>query len=497
MADYSNSRAPRYIPRGNPQPQPRPQPRQETRDAANDPLSELARLIGQTDPFADVQRPPRSERAASRNDGWPAPPPAAPTYSTGLPPLMPEYRHEPAQPPQPHRGDYPAQPHPTAPGYDPQPYAPPYEPHAYPQQGYQPPPAQPQYRQPQYQEPYAGHDPQYGAAPLPPSYGRGQADAAYYGETGYDPQGYGEQGAFPAADPYANPYGYRERRPSRRNGLMVAVALVSFAIVGTAGAYAYRTIFHGGPSGPPPLIKADTGPSKIVPAQASTDSSAGKQIYDRVGSTGGQDERVVSREEQPVDVRPADLASAGGSGPQTIAGVLASQQPGGFPAASASPAPSQGEPHKVRTVTIRPEQQGSAPAASAPAARSSPSTQGATSRAAQQVASAPAGNVPLSLTPGATSATQSTGSARAPAGGYMVQISAQKSEAEATAAFNAAKVKYSDLLGTYQVVLRKKQIPGKGTFYGAQVGPFATREDATGLCAHLKSAGGNCLVEKN
>ena len=55
----------------------------------------------------------------------------------------------------------------------------------------------------------------------------------------------------------------------------------------------------------------------------------------------------------------------------------------------------------------------------------------------------------------------------------------------------------SDLLGTYHVVLRKKHIPGKGTFYGAQVGTFATREDATGLCSHLKSAGGNCLVEKN
>jgi hypothetical protein len=47
------------------------------------------------------------------------------------------------------------------------------------------------------------------------------------------------------------------------------------------------------------------------------------------------------------------------------------------------------------------------------------------------------------------------------------------------------------------VVLRKKEVAGKGTFYGAQVGPFETRDQATGLCDQLKTAGGNCLVEKN
>lgn len=479
MADYSNNRAPRYhIPRGNPQPAPRPQA--EPRQPSSDPLSELARLIGQTDPFADTPQPPRSERSPlPRSDGWPGQP-AAPSYSTGLPPLMPEFRQEPPRQPQ-HR-------HEPPPSYDPYAAQQAYEQQQYEQQHYQqpaygaPPPLPPQQH-------YGVPPAQYGAAPA--QYGR--ADAPYYGD----------DGQLVADDPYAQHYGYEERRPRRRGGLVTVIALVAFAVLGTAGAYAYRTMFSGAASGPPPLIKADTTPAKIVPAQNSADNSANKQIYDRVGGTAGQGEKVVSREEQPVDIRPNDTRSAyaGNSGQQTIAGVLAAQPPGGFPGASAQPssASGQGDVRKVRTVTIKPDAPGAAQARSAPAAAPEQASPAPAPRA-QRTANAPAGNAPLSLTPGA-SASASTGTtastARPPGGGFMVQISAQKSQAEATAAFKSAQAKHSDLLGTYQVVLRKKEIPGKGTFYGAQVGPFASREDATGLCSHLKSAGGNCLVEKN
>jgi hypothetical protein len=37
----------------------------------------------------------------------------------------------------------------------------------------------------------------------------------------------------------------------------------------------------------------------------------------------------------------------------------------------------------------------------------------------------------------------------------------------------------------------------KGTFYGALVGPFASREDAVQLCEGLKSAGGAYVIQKN
>jgi len=53
------------------------------------------------------------------------------------------------------------------------------------------------------------------------------------------------------------------------------------------------------------------------------------------------------------------------------------------------------------------------------------------------------------------------------------------------------------LLGDRQLIVRRKEIAGKGTFYGAQVGPFASREDANQLCEGLKSAGGTCIVQRN
>jgi cell division septation protein DedD len=53
------------------------------------------------------------------------------------------------------------------------------------------------------------------------------------------------------------------------------------------------------------------------------------------------------------------------------------------------------------------------------------------------------------------------------------------------------------VLGGKKLLIRKKEIADKGTFYGAQVGPFASREDAVRLCEDLKSAGGTCIVQRN
>ena len=71
---------------------------------------------------------------------------------------------------------------------------------------------------------------------------------------------------------------YAEERP--RRGMMKLVAvLAGLAVIGAGGVLGYRTMFGGGLSGPPPVIKANTAPSKIVPAPAAEASN--KQIYDR------------------------------------------------------------------------------------------------------------------------------------------------------------------------------------------------------------------------
>jgi len=464
------SRAPRYpFARGNPRAEPDARgydPRQYAQNdprqyqqpqyqqpepppsSITDPLSELARLIGETKPFDEPRQSQRDPHA-----GWPGHP-QQPAYSTGLPPLMPEYRNDP------------------------------------------PPPLPPQDR-------YAPPQPRYGAPYVDPR-DHGHHEPAEYG---HPPQGpyYGDDGRLMPQDPYAGDhYGYAE--PRRRGGLMMMGVVAGLVLLGLGGAYAYRTMLTGGLSGPPPLIKADTAPSKIVPAQSGADGAAGKQIYDRVAGVGTQDEKIVSREEQPVDVRNnvrPGYPNAGTLPPQTPSSNSLMQPPG---ASQANPVGSQNQPRPVKTIPIRPDVQGNtSPAQSQRSAAAQP--QGA-SAPAQGTARTAAGNAPLSLTPGApaaaerapaaNSAATSVASANPPAGiGYMVQVSAQKTQAEATSAFKAAQARYSNLLGNYQVVLRKKENRANGTMYGAQVGPFETKSDADGLCTQLKSAGGNCFVEKN
>ena len=71
-------------------------------------------------------------------------------------------------------------------------------------------------------------------------------------------------------DPYAYQSGYEEEpEPKKRSGGMMTVAAVlALAVVGTGGAFAYRTYVGSPRSGEPPIIKADNSPTKVVPAPA-------------------------------------------------------------------------------------------------------------------------------------------------------------------------------------------------------------------------------------
>jgi cell division septation protein DedD len=80
--------------------------------------------------------------------------------------------------------------------------------------------------------------------------------------------------------------------------------------------------------------------------------------------------------------------------------------------------------------------------------------------------------------------------------GFVVQLSALRSEPEAQAAFRMMQAKYSVLSGR-QPLIRRKDQGQRGIFYAAQVGPFGEKSDADQLCETLKSTGGTCFVQKN
>ena len=133
---------------------------------------------------------------------------------------------------------------------------------------------------------------------------------------------------------------------------------------------------------------------------------------------------------------------------------------------------------------------------------------------AAPIAAPAASNAPLSLSPDAptraapartapptvrTAAVSATAAAPSASGGgsYAVQISSQRSEAEAQAAFRGLQGKYPGQLGGKQPLIRKVDLGAKGIYYRAMVGPFATGGEASELCSSLKAAGGQCIVQRN
>lgn len=435
--------------------------------AANDPLAELARLIGQNDPFGEFGR----ERMR------PSETPAPAYASTSRDPYAEDARLR---------------------------------------------------------------DEAYGQ-PISENHEAGCSTALDYPEYRPDTQGY-DQESYPSGTP---PYDDQaeddyQDKPRRRWGVFAIAAVFALAVVGTAGAYGYRTVFGYVRSGPPPVIKADATPSKIIPPKK--DAQSAKLINDRVSD---RSEKLVSREEKPVDLAAAPAAppsqqqnvadasatpvlGSGIVGPDpkkvhTI--IIRPDQPFGSSAPTANPAPQasaspQAQPAPAVPPSPEPAPTAAVPAAPAPrpaVAQAAPPHHSEPVREARETRHQPrhevravnvARNAPLSLSPDAPAPNHSrqthiaslapvaTASARAASGGYAVQVSSRRSEAEAKAAVHRLQSKYEHVLGGHSVMVRRVDLGAKGVYYRAMVGPFASSADAGKVCSNLKKAGGSCFVQR-
>ena len=445
---------------------------------ARDPLAELARLLGQSDPFAELGRSnPRPREAQDA-------PTTAPADWRSAPARQPQFAaadsiRARAQRPSLDYADSPA----------------PEESHGFDDRVYDEP------RSSAEQGAYYGAD--QGA-----HYDAQQG--AYYGEeppqpseAGYDPEYYADETPLDPQDEAM----YDDAPRARRGGnLATVVALVGCAVFGTAGAYAFRTYYTSpGATQPPPVITADTStPTKIVPAG---DPQASKTVQDRVANA--EREQVISKQEEPVTLK--DLANQAAPPNQAAprAVLPAPVAPGrGASQPAAGAASGSDEPKKIRTVTIRPDggdmsgkpvpsQGASAAQAPAPtAAKAAPARSSgpisldpqSDAAAATRTRTATAPPVPARAAPDAT---ESAGE------GFMVQLSSQKSEAEAQSSFRSLQAKFPNELGGMQPVIRRADLGSKGVFYRTMIGPFASAHEAGQFCAGYKAAGGQCVVPNN
>jgi hypothetical protein len=79
-------------------------------------------------------------------------------------------------------------------------------------------------------------------------------------------------------------------------------------------------------------------------------------------------------------------------------------------------------------------------------------------------------------------------------GGYLVQLSAQRSMDEAQSAYAAAQQRYASVLSSLTPQIQEADLGAKGIFYRVRVGPWESRDDAIKVCEALKEEGGNCFV---
>src|SRR5882724_291376 len=449
-----------------------------------DPLAELARLIGHTDPFGTIRRANLQVQPRATDHDRPDPyqplPETDPETDESPLPGPPSWMQRAARqetPPPPPPEDYPSTVHPlhrysaAAPGAD-------YD----------------------LAPPFADADHERDLS---------RYDDALYGELDSDVAAQHDPAYADDAYAYQEGYGEADAMPKRRGGMVTVFAVLALAVFGVGGAFAYRTYTASARSGEPPIIRADAGPTKIIPAP--TDGSA--KLPDRMASGDGT-EKIVPREEAPVDVNAR-------SAPRVIFPPLSQNPPSTAsvapPANSGNGTLANNEPRKIRTLSVR----GDPADAATPAAATLPGAAklaaaakagGAAPRTPSAAnASAANANAPLSLSPQtAQPATEpptrvaSTNPAAqiAPSGGggsagYLVQVSSQRNEADAQASYKALQGKFPAVLGSRAPLIKRADLGDKGVYYRAMVGPFGSPDEASQFCGSLKSAGGQCVVQRN
>jgi len=517
---------------------------------SEDPLAELARIVGQDDPFRDLWGDKVSRVTAPRVE---------PSVGSVEPQTAPVAEPEPEAelPPAPPAAEVPAR-------FEDQLAA-----------AEELPPlvhTEPLRQEPLRQEP-SRQEPDWDLAELRPT-PRPPSDPFVASET--EPR-YEPEGQLPPHDPA---FEEAVAEPPRRRGMLVLVAVVGVAAIGVAGALVFRG--SGGvktADGSPPVIRADTGPSKVQPENPGgvLVPDLDRQVYNR-GSAPPEDPKtakVVGTEEQPVDVaqmtrrdvpRPTDAAVGAVAAAGTAAAIAAATSTSPAAPKPAAALPGLGEPRRVKTVSVRPDGsiiEGDAPAVptriataapTVPVGGSSPSS-GSTSGsgpvpvvpaapwAALPGGSTPAAPVPpprprvVSTTPAAPAAPTApaaparprpapadteTGTPQAPAaaaprtpaprvaaaapaattteetasgGSFAVQLAAPGSEQEARETISRLQRRFADDLGGRSPSVRKAEVNGK-TIYRVRVGNMS-RDDATALCERLKGAGGQCFVARN
>jgi SPOR domain len=82
-------------------------------------------------------------------------------------------------------------------------------------------------------------------------------------------------------------------------------------------------------------------------------------------------------------------------------------------------------------------------------------------------------------------------------GGYLVQVASKLSEIDAKTSYQELQDKFPAVLGSRSPLIKRADLGDRGVYYRAFVGPFGTPDEASLFCGSLKTAGGQCVVQRN
>jgi hypothetical protein len=279
--------------------------------------------------------------------------------------------------------------------------------------------------------------------------------------------------------PYAAEEGHQNEVPRvRRRSLTLLMAICGLALIGTACAFGYRDMFGGAaPPRLPPTTSAVNEPNRIAAAPSGPQAESRGNMRQVGAATTGSIGNMVTPEEQPTAT----------IGPPKAAPRVSpsSARPPATPAAGQL-APNQATPREA-------------------VAADSYGPHSTVTAASQHAEKSSAVDVTAALNPEHLIAAPITANANTTAAitppalgsGYAVQVTSERSENRAQAAFRSLQAKYPNQLNGREPIIRRADLGAAGIYYRALVGPFASAEKAAKLCNGLKAAGGDCIIQKN
>ena len=134
---------------------------------------------------------------------------------------------------------------------------------------------------------------------------------------------------------------------------------------------------------------------------------------------------------------------------------------------------------------------------------SAPSTTNTASRAGQPISLTPTGGQTQTAAAQTQTTTQATQQASVPqtttfpAGSFVVQVAASRSEQDARNTAASITQRYSGQLSGYAPQVERADLGDRGIYYRVGVGPMNSQAAANTLCSQLKSAGLDCFVRRN